>query len=283
MKIIGKTMGKTVDGSINCRNIRRVIEEAEQSEPLSLAIADHLKACVRCETFYDQQLKLRQIVSSLGTVAAPNDFEFRLRARLAGEKRGAGQSFSIGNLSFGFRSAALATLMLLIGSGLLVLSLRPSTSDSLVADSASSGSNSVKTPSSMSAPVPDNSSGAGQPPALAKNTDQSDEGPNSGTTSSTTTRVNRREAGRTPVALASNRIKSRELNSTPAKVLKAGDLVAAGHSVFPIDASPQALTVSLDNGRGSSKTVSVPGVSFGSQRVLSQNSSPLLASSRGAW
>jgi hypothetical protein len=71
--------------------------------------------------------------------------------------------------------------------------------------------------------------------------------------------------------------------STPARVIRPDELVAAGHSVFPIEASPQALKVSLDNGRGSSKTVSVPGVSFGSQRVLTQNASPLLASSRGAW
>jgi hypothetical protein len=71
--------------------------------------------------------------------------------------------------------------------------------------------------------------------------------------------------------------------STAAKVLRPNEMVAAGHSVFPIDASTQALKVSLDNGRGSSKTISVPGVSFGSQRVATQSQSSLLASSRGAW
>ena len=41
-------------------------------------------------------------------------------------------------------------------------------------------------------------------------------------------------------------------------------------AAFPINASYQSHSVSVDNGRGTSRTISLPSVSFGSQRTLSQ-------------
>lgn len=282
---------KTIERNTNCRDTRREIEEAEPAEPLSSAVDGHLRACIRCETFYDQQSKLRQIVSGLGTVAAPNDFEFRLRARLATEKRGVAQPVSIGNLSFGFRSAAFATILLLIGSALLILNLRPSTNNSSIAGVTGTDANSSRQPQigpAGSEPVVNAGVGGTPPLAVAANTNPSDAADRklkSRVINGEQTRASQRRPRPTQVALASNgRTKIREMGSTAAKVVRPDDLVAAaGHSVFPIDASRQALKVSLDNGRGTSKTISVPGVSFGSQRVLTQNPSPLLAASRGAW
>jgi hypothetical protein len=39
-------------------------------------------------------------------------------------------------------------------------------------------------------------------------------------------------------------------------------------AAFPIDASQQTFRVSLDDGRGNAKTISVPTISFGSQRIV---------------
>ena len=39
-------------------------------------------------------------------------------------------------------------------------------------------------------------------------------------------------------------------------------------TVFPIEASSQSVKFSLDDGRGNERTISLPTVSFGSQRVL---------------
>jgi hypothetical protein len=39
-------------------------------------------------------------------------------------------------------------------------------------------------------------------------------------------------------------------------------------AIFPIDASLQSLRVSIDDGYGNARTISVPMISFGSQRVL---------------
>src|SRR2546429_9008037 len=110
--------------SMNCRSVRREIDEAEPGNLLSSVANNHIENCLECERFADKHLKLQKIVSSLGTVEAPEDFEFRLRARLAGEKRGSAHLFALRNLSFGFRSAAFATVAVLIGSALLFVSLR---------------------------------------------------------------------------------------------------------------------------------------------------------------
>jgi len=94
----------------------------------------------------------------------------------------------------------------------------------------------------------------------------------------------RRVGVRDVVAAArdNQRLKTRDLSSTAATVLRPTDAMAEnGSSVFPIGASYQSLKVSLDDGRGSSRTISLPSVSFGSQRVLAQ--APLLASARSAW
>ena len=38
--------------------------------------------------------------------------------------------------------------------------------------------------------------------------------------------------------------------------------------IFPIDASLQSFKVSLDDGRGNARTISVPTLTFGSQRLV---------------
>jgi hypothetical protein len=54
----------------------------------------------------------------------------------------------------------------------------------------------------------------------------------------------------------------------------------AASTVFPIDASLQSLKFSLDDGRGNARTISVPTISFGSQRVL-QNANQFAP--KGVW
>jgi hypothetical protein len=78
--------------------------------------------------------------------------------------------------------------------------------------------------------------------------------------------------------------KTRTMSGTGATVFRSDEFADAyPTSAFPIDASYQSLKVSVDDGRGSKRTISLPTVSFGSQRTLSQSNSPLVASSRGAW
>jgi hypothetical protein len=264
--------------NINCRHARRQIEEAGTAELLSSSVNNHLLSCVTCETLLREQTKLRELVSSLGTVEAPGDFEFRLRARLAGEKRGAARPFALGNLSLGLRSAAVATILLLLGSALMFVSFRnPSNSGSTgVAkirpkDGDPNNLKNIVKPVGAEVVAGDKNQAVAFDPNV-KSLDQPD--------------GKRRQGLKQSLASLreSSRARSRDLSSTPAEVLKRDRLAAAYQTAaFPIDTGYQSLKVSVDDARGTSRTISLPTVSFGSQRSLSQSASPLLASARGAW
>jgi hypothetical protein len=264
--------------TINCRNIRREIEEASTGDSLRWVVSKHLSNCPACETFAREQMKLREIVSSLGTVEAPGDFDFRLRARLAADKRSP-RPFALANVSFGpfgLRSAAMAMVLILVAAGILFIALRTRSGHSVPRQVAGAVPN-VNPASAIEGKVAVtvNTPGAVQQPDTAV------PGAAEIDKSSAPLPAKRRGAGQSTVAsYRENRPASRDLSSVGAVVLKDDQL--AGNA-FPIEASYQSLKVSIDDGRGSSRTISLPTVSFGSQRALSQGASPLMASARGDW
>src|ERR1041384_4417201 len=77
----------------NCEVVRQELDELMLGETLSAAATEHLRECAECREFNEKQTRLRQIVGSLGTVSAPPDFDFRLRARLANGATGAAFHF----------------------------------------------------------------------------------------------------------------------------------------------------------------------------------------------
>jgi hypothetical protein len=219
------------------------------------------------------------MLSSLGSVEAPGDFDFRLRARLANEERGR-QPFVMRNLSVGFRSAAVTAMLLLVGAALLWVNLRTSPNSSLLANEGRPSSNAVEQPK------------GGQPAVATGSTFTANAGPEgrSGVKKNpiqVLKATTGKHGGFRQDQLASihgnkrtnDGLKTRDLASTQARVLRPN----TADAVFPIGTSLQSLKVSLDDGRGSSRTISLPSVSFGSQRVLAQEASPLLASARSDW
>ncbi len=248
-----------------CKNVRRELEEAASSELLSSVASEHLRSCAECARLHDDDTKLRGIMASLGTIEAPGDFDFKLRARLAEERAGAGRQISLGGFSFGLRSVAFASLLLVFGS-VMFLSLRSSDSQGPVAT--------VQPPAAEGQPTPIISAANNLAEDKTKATETT---PAVATNLPTPTRNRGSRAGMVAVA---NR-GSRDLASKPARVIRPSELNARA-SDFQI-AGRQPLKVSLENGSGTSRTISLPAVSFGSQRVLSQNSSPLMASARGSW
>ncbi len=246
---------------MNCRNVRQEIEHADPGDLLSSSVNDHVLGCVACETLWREQTGLHKLVSSLGTVEAPSDFDFRLRARLANEKRGRSQSFTLGDLSFGFRSAVIAAVLLVMGAVLVFVSLRM---------------NSGGPPSNLAINGAPNQKGIESMVRAGAD----------GETLSSPFPTKHRGPVRPEVASLqdSNRQRTRDLSSRPAVVINRDQLAEAyQNAAFPLEAGYQSLKVSVDDGRGASRTISLPTVSFGSQRSLSQNPSPLMASTRGAW
>ena len=270
--------------NIDCRNVRSEIEAAAPGDVLSADVNDHLVNCVACETLSREQAKLLAIVSSLGTIEAPGDFDFRLRARLAGEKRRSAQPFALGSLSFGLPAVAVAMILLMIGSAAVFVSFKTSSDNQLSAGTAktvpNSGANQQGTDRSIN--VRESAAPESAPGLSTKDVNVVDASLGSGEV-----RAPKQPGFRKQVATLrdANRVRTKDFSSTPAPVLKRFDQLAETYptSAFPIDASYQSLKVSVDDGRGSSRTISLPTVSFGSQRALSQNLSPLISSARGAW
>lgn len=272
--------------NMNCRNIRREIEEAAPGDLLSASVNNHMLSCVACETFSREQTKLQEIISSLGTVEAPGDFDFRLRARLASEKRGPARSFMLGEFSFGLRAAAVAAVLLLIGSAFVFVSFKTRSDNPATAGVPKTAPNAKEVNSVGSNNIEDNGASA-----IAQAPQANLPGGNEVNVTSPGSPAQASGKGRRfrQTELASfrgtKRVGTRDLSSTQAAVLKGYDQVLGTYptTAFPINGSYQSMKVSVDDGRGTSRTISLPSVSFGSQRTLSQGASPLMASARGAW
>ena len=58
-----------------------------------------------------------------------------------------------------------------------------------------------------------------------------------------------------------------DFSSQRAEVINGLEAVGST-TVFPLDTSLQPFKILLDDGRGNARTISVPAISFGSQRVL---------------
>lgn len=258
--------------TMNCQNVRREVDETAPGDLLSAFARRHMSACRECRAFSGEHQKLQEILSDLGTIEAPGDFDFRLRARLAGEKAGSSHfQLNFANLSFGLRTAAVATLLILFGSVVFV-NLKPSSNQSLVSNNA--------TPSIK------NVEGIAPQPVPSTNQETAAVNATTAVASDNGSPVQKRRSTSRNSGLASalnaSRMGTTDMGSTPARVIKASELNAR-LADFPINASPEPMKVSLDNGRGSSRTISLPPVSFGSQRVLAKGAAPLMASARGSW
>jgi len=62
-------------------------------------------------------------------------------------------------------------------------------------------------------------------------------------------------------------IASIDFSNERAEVIRGAEPVGVS-AAFPIEASLQSFRVSLDDGSGNAKTISVPTISFGSQRIV---------------
>lgn len=234
-----------------CDEIRRELEEGTLNEEFSITAAEHMRGCADCREFQRQQLKLRQIIGSLGTVNAPADFDFRLRARLAADSERSGIRY----WTFAVKGLATVAVLVVFGvAGAIVWqSTRPGTS---VADGQQQGAPQQPQQGQAEPRQPEQARHADQASADRRNEPQI-------VANNTPRRNNAR-----PIVNKAPRISTVEGSSTGAKVMKLGQPMLDPAPVFQIDASLQSVKVSLDDGRGNERTISFPTVTFGSQRVL---------------
>lgn len=229
----------------DCEIVRRELDELMLGESSSAVALEHLHDCSECREFNEKQTKLRQMVGSLGTVAAPPDFDFRLRARLANESNTASWMFAR-------RGLAVATLVLLVATSVVVVRNivnQPTTVE--VAESNSRAVNPEPSPETVAAPKPSE-----QEPQKEHVTVKND----------APRRIRPEQLYQAGIRPKRN-IVAKDVSSQQAEVLNP-DLRLSNSEIFPIDASSESFKVSLDDGHGNARTISLPTIRFGSQRML---------------
>jgi hypothetical protein len=229
----------------NCEVIRQELDELMLGEKLSAAASEHLRECSECREFNEKQTRLRQIVGSLGTVSAPPDFDFRLRARLANGANGAAFHF----WPIARRGLAFVAVLLVFVMGAILLRN--------VFNRPPENRQAATTDQHNTAPAP-------QPLPTVEQREQSHPAPEVVASSSD----KRLQAVKNERSARIRRpLVAEDFSSEGAQVINSRE-PAGTFEVLPLDSSLQSFKVSLDDGRGNARTISVPTISFGSQRML---------------
>jgi hypothetical protein len=228
----------------NCEVIRQELDELTLGETISVAAAEHLRECAECREFNEKQTRLRQIVGSLGTVSAPPDFDFRLRARLANGANGAAFHF----WPLARRGLAFIVVLLVFVLGAIVVRnvfRQPVQNPQLATEQH-------------------NTEPAPQPVPAAEQRQQQNPAPEIVATSSD--KHPQTFKGERPLRIKRPLV-AEDFSNERAEVIN-GREPSGAFEVLPLDSSLQSFKVSLDDGRGNARTISVPTISFGSQRML---------------
>ena len=236
-----------------CRETRREIDESELHQALSDSALVHLQSCTPCQVFRNERTRLRDLVGSLEPVSAPADFDFRLRARLAAQRQPSRQRlFS----TCGFTAPATiaaAVLVMLVGS-IVWLNQR--------------------TPSQV--PITAKSEEPKRPEEKPVKTEpENGAKPVGRDIVAGTPRPNRKTSG---LYIPKTRPRSTDFSESAAKSIRGSDDAGAVSLAAPV----KPLVVSMEDDRGATRTISLPPVSFGSQRLV-DNRIPQGPNSSRVW
>ena len=249
-----------------CRATRREIDESELNQKLSDQVVSHLGVCESCRAFRAERASLRELVGSLQPVAAPGDFDMRLRARIASDEGRARQPF-IFRLVTSTPALVTAALLVMLATSLVwfvqrnrsrtptlavaqpaaqLPETRPTTGQSTLA--------STGTPGTLM-PVPGKEAGTGQ-----QNRDSNSSGG---------------RKNKSAVAGAT----STDYVVSPAKSIKQ---IEQREGEVSLSAPLRPMVVSMQDDRGATRKISLPPVSFGAQRLVG-NRIPLSSTNGRSW
>jgi len=239
-------MSKTI-----CTTVQRQLDEMMLGEECALGVSRHLTECSACREFHQKQTRLREIVGSLGTVSAPADFDFRLRSRLANGNANSTFHLNRSVWSFGQRSAVAATALLLIVGAVVVVQQMTTKNVETPRLVEKNTTENNQLPSPVAPPLTEQTPKANDATQVVSNTRNKERDNVVRRIISNGPRVNRT-------------LMTQDLANESARVFRANET----SDVFSVDAAQQPLKVSLFDGRGNPRTISLPTVTFGSQRVV---------------
>jgi hypothetical protein len=252
---------------MECRATRQEIDEGGQQ--LSARTLRHVASCAPCLAFQNERARLRELLSSLEPVTTPADFDFRLRARIAA------QTESVGLRSF-FAGFPLSTPAMALAAAVVVVTLSAVWFVRL---------NQNRTPMVVSNPQGQGRQGnsrksdnAAPPITSAPDATTATVGPNPGPGAPIYLVRGGKPQFKDPRSSQSGR-SSRDLSAGSAPSIKQGQNPAAVY----VSAPGKPMVFSLEDDKGATRRISLPPVSFGSQRLLGSRIVPVSAKSDRVW
>ena len=254
-----------------CRATRREIDESELNQRLSDQAQAHVAVCTSCRYFCAERTSLRELVGSLEPVTAPGDFETRLRARINSEQGRARQPF-VFRFVTSTPALAAAALVVMLATSLIWLIQRNSSPTPPLAAKPPASPSVPSAPSNVGSKLPDESTD------VSKGT----KGPVSTATATGNVEKPGSQDRNSRSAVAGNR-------SRPAGPTATDYGVSAAKSIKQIEPRPgevslsaprNPMVVSMQDGRGATREISLPPVSFGSQRLVDNRVPVSLTNSR---
>lgn len=253
--------------SKECRATRQEIDQSELHQRLGDPALQHIASCPACRDFHGERTRLRELVGSLEPVVAPGDFDMRLRARIAARQDTAARSSFFQRFIVSTPAMAAAALVVMLAGSIVWLVQRQRDQQStLTAGAPGRIDQALKPPDKQPAttggttsPTVDGATNP-EPEIIAKGSSLRD--------------TSARSVGA-----------RRPTSSTTDFAEKGADAIRQGEQQageISLSAPVKPLIVSLEDDRGAKRRISLPPVSFGSQRLV-DNRMPVSSSNSRSW
>jgi hypothetical protein len=250
-----------------CRATRREIDESELNQRLSDQARSHVASCSSCRGFHAERTSLRELVGSLEPVAAPGDFDLRLRARMASERQSRARQPFIFRLVTSTPAIAVAALVVMLAMSLVWLAQRNRSQAPPTALVPIKEAPKVPEQTQLASNGGSDIGQTGVPPAPL----DLKPGSRPGRGENSPREINSKSA---PAD-----VKAIDYGVSPAEYIRQGEQRAGEVS---LSAPLKPMIVSMQDDHGATHKISLPPVSFGAQRLV-DNRIPVSSTNSRTW
>ena len=245
--------------SRDCRATRREIDQAELHQRLSDPALSHMGSCEACRDFQGERARLRELVGSLDPVVAPGDFDMRLRARIAAEESSTPRASVFPRFIVSTPAMAVAALLVMLAGSVVWFVQHRDQQPSLASGKSGATEQAIKPAGNPTTanPVSPTVEQQNQPPQILAQG----------------SKPRGKFAGARP-GKSSNDFLTKAAESIRQVEQRAGEV--------SLSAPVKPLVVSLEDDRGAKRRISLPPVSFGSQRLV-DNRIPVSSNNSRSW
>lgn len=246
----------------DCRTVRLEIDISELGQRLSEPVEMHVATCAACAKFRTERAELRELVGSLKPVAAPADFDIRLRARIARERDVQTRRPFIFRVVLTTPAIAFAALLVLGVASVVWISQRNQTTNQPTASSSPKNDNATVPNPSSTNPV----TGVQSKESVVA------------TVNSSRKQKPLNQSPRSGIKPFKGTQASQDFSATPARSFRqAAD--RAGEVSLTAPSKP--MVVSVKDANGATHKILLPPISFGAQRL--DNRTPVSMTNRKDW